>query len=142
MEKRNCNGCSLLLVIFAILVILGLIHYNNLCKNKKVNNIENFKDNSKKELMLPDFVTSPTEDPFKPKKNTNTGIQYVRPITDKEFQQIFKDFYKTASKLASSTKKMKEIMDEYSVVYEENANTQEEFDRLKDELQNGIKALG
>ena len=142
MEKGNCNTCSLLLVIFAILVILGLIHYNSLCKNKKINKIENFEDNSKKEFLLPDFVKPPTEDPLKPKENTDLGIQYVRPITDKEFQEIFKNFYKTASKLASTTKKMKEIMDEYNVVYEKNAKTQEEFNILKDELQNGIKALG
>ena len=140
MEKRNCNTCSLLLVIFAILVILGLIHYNNLCKSKKVNNIEKFEDLDLSEKKSDDPIIYPPKSLFN--KNLTPEIQFVRPITDKEFQKIFKDFYKTASKLALSTKKMKEIMDEYNVVYEENAKTQEEFNILKDELQNGIKALG
>ena len=33
------------------------------------------------------------------------------------------------------------LMDEYTQVYEENRKLQDNFNRLKDELQNGIKAL-
>ena len=36
---------------------------------------------------------------------------------------------------------MKSLMDEYTQVYEENGKLQDNFNRLKDELQNGIKAL-
>lgn len=145
MNQKNCNLCSFLLVLFAIFVIMGLVYYNKYFNKKNINNIESFEDNIDvpKEnpisaLYFPNSPSATSAD----KNNSNTGVQYVRPITNEEFEQIFRDFYQNASKLAISTKKMKEIMNEYKTVYEENAKTQEEFNRLKDELQNGIKALG
>ena len=69
-------------------------------------------------------------------------VEYVRPVSNEEFQEIFKNFYRTASKLAMSAKKMKELMSQYQDVYEENSVLQQDFNRLKEELQNGIKALG
>lgn len=145
MNQKNCNLCSFLLVLFAIFVIMGLVYYNKYFNKKNINNIESFEDN----------IDVPTENPitalYFPNSPSATSdnnsyeegkVQYVRPITNEEFEQIFRDFYQNASKLAITTKKMKEIMNEYQTVYEENAKIQEEFNRLKDELQNGIKALG
>tara|TARA_B100001093_G_C26083228_1_gene699629 strand:+ start:71 stop:484 length:414 start_codon:yes stop_codon:yes gene_type:complete len=137
MNNKNCNLCSFLLVVFAIFVVMGLVYYNNFCNKKNAKKLENFISND--ELLM---APTPTQNMMNNPTQEQPGIEYVRPITNEEFEQIFRDFYQNASKLAITTKKMKEIMNEYQTVYEENAKTQEEFDRLKDELQNGIKALG
>ena len=137
MNNKNCNLCSFLLVVFAIFVIMGLVYYNNFCSKKNAKKLEKF-DSGEDLLMSP----TPTQNMMNNSNQEQSGIEYVRPVTNEEFEQIFRDFYQNASKLAITTKKMKEIMNEYQTVYEENSKTQEEFDRLKDELQNGIKALG
>tara|TARA_Y100000389_G_C17191178_1_gene378924 strand:- start:46 stop:591 length:546 start_codon:yes stop_codon:yes gene_type:complete len=106
-------------------------------------NPTNFMDTNPANIN-PNIQPQYAMDPMNPNpepRNNQYQVEYVRPITNDEFQEIFKDFYTTASDLATSTKKMKSLMDEYTQVYEENGKLQEKFNKLKDELQNGIKAL-